>query len=288
MDASSSSRARSMPPVPMEGLQEPGPSPFLTKTYEMVDDPNTNHIVSWNRGGISFVVWDPHILSATILPLYFKHNNFSSFVRQLNTYFWMTSTLRSASNYRKRGFRKVEAERWEFMNEGFLMGQRDLLKSIKRRTTTSSPPLLNQYDPSTELRQDRDALLVEISRLREQEQRARGYIQAMEQRINGAEKKQRLMMSFLRQAVQNPSLLQQLFDKRKEHAMDRIQSSFVKHEAVEHVSELDALALEMQGYGRQRVDGNVERELDDGFWEELLMINSEEEDANVNVVPRSS
>jgi len=74
------------PPVPMEGLQEAGPSPFLTKTFEMVGDPNTNHIVSWNRGGISFVVWDPHSFSATILPLYFKHNNFSSFVRQLNTY----------------------------------------------------------------------------------------------------------------------------------------------------------------------------------------------------------
>lgn len=67
MEPSSSSRMRSMP-VPMEGLQEAGPSPFVTKTFEMVDDPSTNHIVSWNRGGISFVVWDPHSFSATILP----------------------------------------------------------------------------------------------------------------------------------------------------------------------------------------------------------------------------
>ncbi|VVB06716.1 unnamed protein product [Arabis nemorensis] len=296
MESSSSSRARSMPPVPMEGLQEAGPSPFLTKTFQMVDDPNTNHIVSWNRGGISFVVWDPHLLSATILPLYFKHNNFSSFVRQLNTYFWMTSKMCSASNYFKRGFRKIEAERWEFMNEGFLMGQIDLLKSIRRRTTTSSPPsLLHQHDPCTELlRRDRDTLMVEVSRLREQEQRARCYIQAMEQRINGAEKKQRHMMSFLRQAVQNPSLLQQLLEQRKEPseeaaAIDQIQTSLVKQEAVEHVSELEALALEMQGHGRQRT-GDVERELDDGFWEELLVSdhNSEEEDANVSVVPRTS
>lgn len=71
---------------PSSRLQEAGPSPFVTKTFEMVDDPNTNHIVSWNRGGTSFVVWDPHSFAATILPLYFKHNNFSSFVRQLNTY----------------------------------------------------------------------------------------------------------------------------------------------------------------------------------------------------------
>lgn len=74
------------PPQPMEGLHDTGPPPFLTKTYEMVDDPNTNHIVSWSRGGGSFVVWDPHAFSAGLLPRYFKHNNFSSFVRQLNTY----------------------------------------------------------------------------------------------------------------------------------------------------------------------------------------------------------
>ncbi|KFK41894.1 hypothetical protein AALP_AA2G186000 [Arabis alpina] len=177
------------------------------------------------------------------------------------------------------------------MNEGFIMGQRDLLKSIKRRTTTSFTPWLHHYDPCTQLRQDRDVLIVEITRLREQGQRARDYIQAMEQRMNGAENKQRQMMCFLRQAVQNPSLLQQLFEKRKElleeAAMDRIQSSLVKHESVEHVSELEALALEMQGYGVQRIDDNVEMELDGGFWEELLM-NSDEEDANVSVVPRSS
>lgn len=126
--------------------------------------------------------------------------------------------------------------------------------------------------------------MMEISTLRQEEQRARGYIQAMEQRINGAEMKQRHMMSFLRRAVQDPSLLQQLFEQKKdqEEATMFEQAGLVKTEAVEHLSELEALALEMQGYGRQRTDG-VERELDDGFWEELLMNNdnSEEEEANV-------
>lgn len=60
--------------------------PFLTKTYEMVDDPLTDHIVSWSHTGTSFVVWDPPQFASELLPKYFKHNNFSSFVRQLNTY----------------------------------------------------------------------------------------------------------------------------------------------------------------------------------------------------------
>ena len=75
-----------LPPQPMEGLHDTGPPPFLTKTFDMVDDPMTNHVVSWRRGGFSFVVWDPDSFSTNILPRYFKHNNFSSFVRQLNTY----------------------------------------------------------------------------------------------------------------------------------------------------------------------------------------------------------
>lgn len=73
-------------PQPLEASLETGPPPFLSKTYDFVDDPNTNEIVSWSRGDNSFIVWDPHIFAMNLLPKYFKHNNFSSFVRQLNTY----------------------------------------------------------------------------------------------------------------------------------------------------------------------------------------------------------
>ena len=61
-------------------------APFLTKTYELVDDPLTDHIVSWGQHQTTFVVWRPPEFSRDLLPNYFKHNNFSSFVRQLNTY----------------------------------------------------------------------------------------------------------------------------------------------------------------------------------------------------------
>ena len=62
------------------------PAPFLTKTYQLVDDPSTDHIVSWGEDDTTFVVWRPPEFARDLLPNYFKHNNFSSFVRQLNTY----------------------------------------------------------------------------------------------------------------------------------------------------------------------------------------------------------
>jgi len=73
-------------PKPMEGLHEMGPPPFLKKTFDMVEDPKTDLVVSWSQTRDSFVVWDSHEFSKTLLPKYFKHSNFSSFIRQLNTY----------------------------------------------------------------------------------------------------------------------------------------------------------------------------------------------------------
>ncbi|KDP21399.1 hypothetical protein JCGZ_21870 [Jatropha curcas] len=302
-----------LPPQPMEGLHDTGPPPFLTKTFEMVDDPNTNYVVSWSAEGTSFVVWDPHSFSTSLLPRYFKHNNFSSFVRQLNTY----------------GFKKIDPDRWEFANEGFLRGHKQLLKTIKRRKTTA-PPLTQQQALGAcvevgrfgldreidQLKRDRQHLMMELVRLRHQQQNTRAYIQAMEQRLQGTEIKQQQMMQFLARAVRNPAFLQQLTqqkDKRKEleeaitkkrrrpielgqrsngdssHG-DGSQCNIntIKTEPQESadygigVSELEALALEMQGYSRARrgeeEEGEEEaeppesgdRELDDGFWDELL------------------
>ncbi|XP_042962930.1 heat shock factor protein HSF30 isoform X2 [Carya illinoinensis] len=214
LGSSTSSSSASFSPQPMEGLHDVAPPPFLTKTFDMVEDPSTDSIVSWSTARNSFVVWDSSKFSTTLLPRYFKHSNFSSFIRQLNTY----------------GFRKVDPDRWEFANEGFLGGQRHLLKTIKRRRHVGQG--LNQQggggggacvelgeyglegDLET-LRRDKSLLMAEILKLRQQQQNSREEIIAMEDRLQATERKQQQMMTFLAKALSNPTFIQQFAQRRE-------------------------------------------------------------------------
>jgi heat shock transcription factor len=93
---------------------------FVSKLYEIVDDPTCNDAICWTAEGTSFVVLNPDAFQNEMLPKYFKHNNFSSFVRQLNLY-----------NFKKLG----KPNYWEFKHDYFLRGQPQLLPLIRRKST---------------------------------------------------------------------------------------------------------------------------------------------------------
>ncbi|KAF8393610.1 hypothetical protein HHK36_021854 [Tetracentron sinense] len=195
-----------MSPKPIEGLHQMGTPPFLTKTFDMVEDPATDPVVSWSSARNSFIVWDSHKFSIDLLPKFFKHSNFSSFIRQLNTY----------------GFRKVDPDRWEFANEGFLGGQKHLLKNIKRRRHVSQNMEqqgigayveLGQFGLEVEvdrLRKEREILMVEIVKLRQQQQNSQNQLVSIEERLQGTANKQKQMMDFLARAFKNPIFVQRL------------------------------------------------------------------------------
>nr|KYP74985.1 Heat stress transcription factor A-6b [Cajanus cajan] len=274
-------------PQPIEGLHETGPPPFLTKTYDIVDDPSTNHIVSWSKGNNSFIVWDPQAFSIALLPKFFKHNNFSSFVRQLNTY----------------GFKKVDPDRWEFANELFLRGKKILLKSIRRRKANHQSQAMQQDDVEScvevgqfgldeevdRLRRDRQVLMVELVKLRQQQQNTRAHLQAMEGRLKRTEQKQQQMMNFLARAMQNPNFVQQLvqqtewrkeleeaFSKKRRRPIEQGPSDVVEVEF--EVPDLDFYSLNLEessGSQKRTEEDHIQLEsrdndIDEVFWQDLL------------------
>jgi len=93
----------------------------------MVEDPKLQHLIRWHNTNGGFVVVNPDEFARDVLAASFKHNNFASFVRQLNMY----------------GFHKVNDlvhtgdQCWEFSHPSFQRGKKELLFDIKRRVPSS-------------------------------------------------------------------------------------------------------------------------------------------------------
>uniref|UniRef100_A0ACD5ZMK0 Uncharacterized protein n=1 Tax=Avena sativa TaxID=4498 RepID=A0ACD5ZMK0_AVESA len=174
-----------------------GVAPFVAKTYRMVDDPSTDGVIAWGRGSNSFVVADPFVFSQTLLPAHFKHSNFSSFVRQLNTY----------------GFRKVDPDRWEFAHVSFLRGQTHLLRQIVRRSSSSSK---RKDDAATcgadDIDDDSSSTMVamEVIRLKQEQKAIEDRVAVMWRRVQETERRPKQMLAFLLKVVGDPDVLRRL------------------------------------------------------------------------------
>ncbi|CEG46219.1 hsf-type dna [Plasmopara halstedii] len=148
---------------------------FLEKTYELLERCPSD-VASWTIKGDSFVVKQPAVFAEHVIPTYFKHRKFSSFVRQLNLYGFRKVRATSASALIDDIETGVEEDAspkdwWEFRHERFVRGRRDLLCEIRRRSpsdTRVSTPLGIGIPVE---RVEFDELRVEVSGLREEMQK---------------------------------------------------------------------------------------------------------------------
>mmetsp|Transcript_22623 Transcript_22623/g.47931 ORF Transcript_22623/g.47931 Transcript_22623/m.47931 type:complete len:437 (+) Transcript_22623:166-1476(+) len=126
---------------------------FLRKTFAMITECDPE-IATWSEDGTHLVIKDTIKFASEEIPRYFKHNNWSSFVRQLNFY-----------GFKKKKYEPIrleeesdaESKYWRFWHEKFLEKRPDLLIEIKKS---------NQIDPAE--KQEVDALKGEVRALKSQ------------------------------------------------------------------------------------------------------------------------
>ena len=54
------------------------------KLYRILSNPKFHNIITWQPHGRSWRVLKPKLFEKEVLPLYFRHRNYSSFMRQVN------------------------------------------------------------------------------------------------------------------------------------------------------------------------------------------------------------
>ncbi|KXG33312.1 heat stress transcription factor C-1b [Sorghum bicolor] len=178
-------------------------APFVAKTFHMVSDPATDAVVRWGGASNTFLVLDPATFSDYLLPSYFKHRNFASFVRQLNTY----------------GFRKVDTDRWEFAHESFLRGQAHLLPLVVRKKKKKKAAGGCREQLCEEGEEVRGTIRA-VQRLRDQQRGMEEELQAMDRRLRAAESRPGQMMAFLAKLADEPGVvLRAMLAKKEELAL---------------------------------------------------------------------
>nr|KAJ3421356.1 stress-responsive transcription factor hsf1 [Polyrhizophydium stewartii] len=106
----------------------------------MVGDPSSDEFIHWTPEGTSFVVTNQELFSQHVLPQYFKHSNFTSFIRQLNMYgFHKIPSIQHGSLVAES-----QVEQFEFAHDNFQRGKQDLLCFVIRRRAVHNEELVKE------------------------------------------------------------------------------------------------------------------------------------------------
>ncbi|KAI1825188.1 hypothetical protein F4861DRAFT_209395 [Xylaria intraflava] len=104
--------------------------PFVQKLNSFLEDGKNTDLIRWSDKGDSFIVLDEDEFAKTLIPELFKHNNYASFVRQLNMY-GFHKKVGLSDNSMKASERKNKSPS-EYYNPYFRRGHPNLLWLINK------------------------------------------------------------------------------------------------------------------------------------------------------------
>ena len=101
--------------------------------HAILTNPNLNDVVAWAPHGRSWCILKPREFEIRVLPKYFEHSKFSSFVRQANGW----------------GFRRLSQghDRNAYYHEYFLRGMPWLCKKMRRPKVAEKKPVDPELEP---------------------------------------------------------------------------------------------------------------------------------------------
>ncbi|KAM3140956.1 Heat shock factor protein 4 [Paramecium bursaria] len=103
---------------------------FISKTFEILQNKQLQRIISWNQDGSGFLIFQKKQFIDEVLPVYFKHCKYPSFIRQLNNY----------------GFKQVKSKEYtEFSHQHFTAQGFDL-KKIQFKRSSFNKDFLSHYN----------------------------------------------------------------------------------------------------------------------------------------------
>ncbi|KAL8398974.1 hypothetical protein RB596_007721 [Gaeumannomyces avenae] len=104
--------------------------PFVQKLSSFLEEAKNTELIRWSQQGDSFIVLDEDEFAKTLIPELFKHNNYASFVRQLNMY-GFHKRVGLSDNSMKASERKNKSPS-EYYNPYFKRGHPNLLWLINK------------------------------------------------------------------------------------------------------------------------------------------------------------
>ncbi|CAL9094102.1 unnamed protein product [Musa textilis] len=274
-------------PRPLEALQSAPIPPFLSKTYELVDDPALDAVLSWAPAGRSFVVWDPEEFARAVLPRHFKHNNFSSFVRQLNTYVgttllfvnifsrlyvlplsnfvppelyslvvfpYLTRIVNTRNLQLPQSHQDCPVDETCHIGDEFLKRRSSQVHQMAMQVSLSAEPENSGLEGEIHmLKSDRSALMQEIMRLQQEHLITVQQMDMLKLRMQSAEQRQKQMVSFLAKVIRNPVFLVHLRQQQEQSgiASPRVIRKFLKQKPssnTDAIGSIDQHAKNMLGF----------------------------------------